>query len=176
MMTFFAPAIDSKVRRIRSSRAGVRTWVNCEHLGERHCVGSHLDPNIIRDLSTFNQPSHEAKVRVTGSRICDLNLLEPATEEVLKEHSFLTNGHRIRKGLVSITQVGRKPDWSFVYFLRRPSAVIQFERSVWFVLDRRICSGNVGVCVRRDSSTSNRRKGARNTYSMHIVAVVNRWR
>lgn len=68
-----------------------------------------LNPNIIRNLVAFNEPTYEAEVRVARRWVRDFNLFEAAANEMFEEDSLLPYSHRVCESLISITQVGREP-------------------------------------------------------------------
>jgi hypothetical protein len=94
------------VRRMRSSRAGVRTFAG---RSQRHRTtnttlrSTHLDPNVIRDLALLNKAANKVEVRVARSGVGDLDLLQPRADELVKEPGLLLDGHRVCKRLVAIT-------------------------------------------------------------------------
>ena len=72
---------------------------------------THLHPDIVRHLSALDEPSNEVEVGITGGGVCDLDLLQADLDEGPEEAGFLLYGHRVREGLIPISQVGRQPDW-----------------------------------------------------------------
>ncbi len=96
---------------------------------------TNLDPDIIRHLALLDQSAHEIEVRIARSRICNLDLLEAALDEGVKEDRFLGDRHGVREGLIPIAEVGGQPDGRRTVNLSRPLAVGEVERGVRFVLD-----------------------------------------
>lgn len=98
-------------------------------------LSTNLDPDIIRHLALLNQPAHKVEIRIARSGVCNLDLLEAALDEGIKEDRLLGDRHGIREGLVPIAEVGGQPDRRRPVNFSRPLAVGEVERGVWFVLD-----------------------------------------
>ena len=106
---------------MRSARAGVSTchrYISvlliqaCGTIdvpGWRGETTTYLEPHIVRDV-TCDQTSYKVEVGIAGGWICDLNLLEAAFYDLLKEVSFLIDGHGICQGLVAVAEICREPD------------------------------------------------------------------
>lgn len=135
---------------MRSARAGVstyRTYVsvlvvqacgNAEYkrraapISDDHKL--NLEPHIVRDVSTCNECRDKAKVGITGSWICDFNLLEAAFYDLLKEVILLNDRHRICQGLVAVAEICREPDGGRFCDICRPGAVREVKGGIWLVL------------------------------------------
>ena len=76
-ITCLAPATASTVRWMRSALAGVRTC-NYIRIGRKKIRGlvAYLDPDVIGNLLVLDQIANEQEVRVTGSRVGYLDLLD----------------------------------------------------------------------------------------------------
>jgi len=94
----------------------------------------NLEPHIVGDVSTCNEPPYKAEVGITGSWICDLNLLETAFYDLLKEGILLNDGHGICQGLVAVTEIRREPDGGRFCHLCRPCAIREVKRGIRLVL------------------------------------------
>ena len=94
----------------------------------------NLEPHIVRDVSTRNESAYKAEVGITGSWICDFNLLETAFYDLLKEVILLHDRHGICQGLVAVAEICREPDWGRFCDLCRPFAVWEVKRGIWLVL------------------------------------------
>lgn len=77
----------------------------------RHETTTHLEPHIVGDVSTCKEAPYKAEISIAGGWICDFDLLEAAFYDLLKEVSFLVDGHGICQGLVAVTEICREPDW-----------------------------------------------------------------
>jgi len=95
---------------------------------------TNLNPDIVRDLVVFDEASDKIEICVARSGVGDLNLLDAALDELPEECRLLLNRHRIRKGLVSIPEICRKPDGDSCERLGRPLAIRDVERGVALVL------------------------------------------
>lgn len=73
-------------------------------------LSTNLDPDIVGYFAPLNQPAHEIEVRIARSGVGNLDLLEPALEQSIKEDRLLGDRHGVREGLVPIAEVGRQPD------------------------------------------------------------------
>lgn len=140
----FAPATESIVRLMRSSRAAVRTCGHGCHLHEHrrdgHNTNLHID--IVRNLAVLDEPAHKVEVGVARGGVRNLDLLEAHFNERAEEAGLLVDGHRVGQGLVSISQVGRQPDGRGFLDLGRPLPVGEVERGVRLVLLRWISATN----------------------------------
>ena len=111
MMACLEPATESTVRRMRSSRAGVRTYArHHEQKANRSSESSDLQPHIIRNLIVFDKPSHEAKIGVAGRRVCDFDFFHATTDQLLEKCGLLIDSHRTGKSLIPISEVCGQPD------------------------------------------------------------------
>jgi len=66
---------------------------------------TNLQPDIVRNFAVLYESSDESKVRVAGGGICDLDLFYAALDNSSEEHGFLSDGHRVGKGLIAVAQV-----------------------------------------------------------------------
>ena len=95
-MARFAPASDSTVRSINSSRACTSTWM-------RH---------ILRDAVLLDEPAHELELGVRGGGKADLDFLEPAFHQRVEElaafarHSWARPAPGCRRGDPRCTRWG----------------------------------------------------------------------
>jgi hypothetical protein len=125
--------------------------------------GQDLNPNIIGNFIVLDQVLNKVEIRLRGSGIGDLDLLEPEGDEVTEETEFLGIGHgweasgfvrlghdhierselTISKTLVSISQVSRKPDRSLLLNSGGPLSLREWERLVWPVFGGRIRAAKV---------------------------------
>jgi hypothetical protein len=145
-MAFLAPATDSTVRLMRSSRAGVRTYDRNHEFETRvYSKGPDLKPYIIRDLIILDQASHEAEVSVAGSWVCDLDFFHTAFDQFLEKCCFLVHSHWTSKSLVPIPKICRQPDGCLRERIRRPLPIFQVQWGVRLVLLGRISAAEIEV-------------------------------
>jgi hypothetical protein len=97
---------------------------------------TNLDPHIVRNLIVLDQATNKLEVRVTSSRICDLDLLHATFYELPKEEGLLLDSHGVGQCLISIPQIGRQPNRNLCERLRRPLAILKVYRGVRLVLSR----------------------------------------
>lgn len=95
---------------------------------------THLYPDIVGNLLPLDESAYEAKVGVARSRVCDLDLLISAFDNLLEEASFLGDGHRIGESLVPVPQVSGQPDRGLSDALVRPCTIGQVNRHEGLVL------------------------------------------
>ena len=93
-MTFFAPTSDSN---------GALDQI----LARLH---EHLEPHVIRDAVLLDEPAVEGELGVGGRGEADLDLLEAALHERLKQLELLADVHRHGQRLVAVAQVHAAPD------------------------------------------------------------------
>lgn len=105
---------------------------------------THLYPDIVWDPLALNQLSHKSEIGVAGSRVGDLDLLEAADKELVKECVLLLNRHRICQRLIPIAKVGGEPYWYFVERFGWPLTIGQLERSIRLVSYGWVCSEHKG--------------------------------
>jgi hypothetical protein len=96
------------VRLIKSSRAGVRTYVNVSTItkGSAGKTTTSLHPNVVGNFVVLDQTPHELEVGVARSWICDLDLLHSTLHQLPEELGLLYYSHWICEGLVTIPQIG----------------------------------------------------------------------
>jgi hypothetical protein len=117
-MALLAPSIDSKVRRMRSSRHWVRTWIVTPSGNE----------------VVFDQLTHEVEVGLRRSGEADLDLSEADLDETVP-HATLAHGvHRVDQRLVAVAEIDRAPDRGGLEPLVRPGAIGKLHGRVGPVL------------------------------------------
>jgi len=87
----------------------------------------HLHRHIVRDRVRLHQTRDEIKLRRTGAREADLNLLHANFDELIEKPAFLNSVHRVDNRLVAIAKIGRQPARRRCDRLRRPLSIRQVD-------------------------------------------------
>jgi hypothetical protein len=72
-----------------------------------------LNPDVIGNFVVLDQAANEHEVRVAGSRISYLDLLDARFYQLSEEGGFLFDCHGVSEGLVSVPEIGGQPYGSF---------------------------------------------------------------
>ncbi len=99
---------------------------------------AYLNPDVIRNLVVLDQAANEHEVRVAGSRVGYLDLLDAGFYQLSEEGCFLFDCHGVSKGLVSVSEIGGQPYGSFGESFRRPLTVGEMNGSVGLIFIRRV--------------------------------------
>ena len=101
-------------------------------------LDEHLDGHVIGNVVLLNQQTVEGELGVRRGGKADLDLLETALHERLKQFQLLGDVHGNGERLVAVTQVHAAPDGRGGEGARRPLTIGQSHRREGPVFGRRI--------------------------------------